>query len=106
MTKWTDAHRNELAYHVKRINRVQEPYGFGVRDPQVACNVLEDMFAKDHDGDSVVKAVKELIRVKGRIPLPSEIVEVLDVKDKPDNQDHGDVLQGNQVVCPQCGIAQ
>ena len=105
MTKWTDAHRNELAYHVKRINRVQSDYGFGVRDPQAACQVLERTFA-DYDGDAVVKVVKELIRVKSRIPLESEIWEVLDVKDKPDNQDCGDVLQGNQVVCPQCGIAQ
>lgn len=38
--------------------------------------------------------------------LLAKTEEVLDDKDTSDNQDHGDVLQGNQVVCPQCGIAQ
>ena len=77
MTKWTDAHKNELAYHVKRINRVQEQYGYGVRNPQAACQVLERTFA-DCNGDAVVKAVKAVIQAKGRIPLESEIWEVLD----------------------------
>ena len=94
MSKWTDAHRNELAYHVKRINRVQEQYGHGVRNADAACKVLVSTFA-DCNGDAVVKAVKALIQEKGRIPLESEIWEVLDVKDKPNNQDCGDVLQGN-----------
>ncbi len=105
MMKWTDAHRNELAYHVKRISRVQTQYGIGTREPKEVCLGLEKTFA-EYDGDSVVKAVKALILEKGRVPLPSEIYEVLDVKDQPSDTDHGDVLQGNQVVCPQCGIAQ
>lgn len=79
--EWTEPQRKELFYHVKRINRVQDQYGIGTREPQLACNALEDILSKDYDGDSVVKAVKELIRRKGRIPLPSEIVEVLDGND-------------------------
>ena len=102
--EWTEPQRKELFYHVKRINRVQDQYGIGTREPQLACDALEDILSKDYDGDSVVKAVKELIRRKGRIPLPSEIVEVLSVKDQSSDTDHGDVLQGNQVVCPECGI--
>lgn len=75
--EWTEPQRKELYYHVKRISRVQDQYGIGTREPQLACNALEDILSKDYDGDSVVKAVKELILEKGRVPLPSEIVEVL-----------------------------
>ena len=103
--EWTEPQRKELFYHVRRISRVQEQYGISTRDPKEVCLGLEKTFA-EYAGDSVVKAVKALILEKGRVPLPSEIYEVLDVKDQSSNTDHGEFLQGNQVVCAQCGIAQ
>lgn len=75
--EWTEPQQNELFYHVNRISRVQTQYGIGVRPPKEVCLGLKEIFAR-YDGDAVVKAVKALILAKGRVPLPSEIHEVLD----------------------------
>ena len=76
--EWTNEQRNELFYHVNRICRVADQYGIGTAGARVICDALEDILAKDYNGVSVVNAVKELIHKKGRVPLPSEIQEVLD----------------------------
>ncbi len=47
-------------------------------DPEGTVKALEAILAKDYDGESVVRAVKEIIHQTGRVPLPSEIGRFLD----------------------------
>ena len=76
--EWKDQHRNELLYHLKRVCRVMKEYKGLPGDPEGTVKGLEAILAKDYDGDSVVRAVKEIIHQTGRVPLPSEIGRFLD----------------------------
>jgi hypothetical protein len=76
--EWKEQHRNELLYHLHRVCRVMKEYKGVTGDPEGTVMAFQDILAKDYDGDSVVRAVKEIIHQTGRVPLPSEIGRFLD----------------------------
>jgi hypothetical protein len=51
-------------------------------DPEGTVMAFQDILAKDYDGESVVRAVKEIIHQTGRIPLPSEIESFIGQKEE------------------------
>ncbi len=67
-----------MLYHLKRVCRVIKEYKGVTVDPEGTVKALEAILAKDYDGESVVRAVKEIIHQTGRVPLPSEIGRFLD----------------------------